>query len=761
MAAHSGANADTGSLLTFALAATYWRACNPTQYQPLVSTIAIAVCRDITGGSAITLTNVTLQLPPAESAQMESAAQAAIAAAGSSDAAVLSMVYPTANGSLPVVYRSLWFSNGPSYAASSGDYASLFVGRRRRMLQLPASAQESSTTAAGPHGHSRVLLRRLLQISSSAAAAPVISATAAPSAAASVRMLCVGSLEGLGLSGRNICMAAQDAGAPLPPGYLWPATTSSASSNWAPWKAALVAISVAVVCLAAAWGVIAVRRKKRQQQQLAAEKYALRSGSGSDGRMDLESVNGHRDQSSGGHSIKTSAAAMAAASGLLAASSTSSATLRKLAQTLDNMSAGAADTTDSASSVTVAAAASGGSKGKDLDTAPYASANSKGGTTASDKLRQEHSVTVGLGEELGRLAAIHQSLLSPAAVDDGEEAYQRAVAQQAAAGGALAAGTDPRNAQQQQQQGDLQALRSASSLQQQQQQPSTVQRLSSAITAVSAEMHMRRLGGHTAGHTAAAGASDTAASSNTGLAGAQGSDLNSIAVAAACRGKGPVAQQQQQQCAVSTPVQGKAESGGPPVSREGSGSSTGSQQQQQLRQLQLHEVIGSGTFGVVYRATWQGIPAAVKVMQLPAAAAGSGEIAAGGLEVCCSRREQMAVMETALGSSLSHPNIVQVYTYHLRPLGQAWPSEDGAATAAADGSSGASAAADEAVAASLMRHSSVRKGSGGSSGSTAVTGYELQLVMEYCPLVSCMRLLIGASCPGWLHCFRPIVTCSG
>jgi hypothetical protein len=32
------------------------------------------------------------------------------------------------------------------------------------------------------------------------------------------------------------------------------------------------------------------------------------------------------------------------------------------------------------------------------------------------------------------------------------------------------------------------------------------------------------------------------------------------------------------------------------------------------------------------------------------------------------RREKMAIMETAISSSLSHPNIVQTYTYEVRPL---------------------------------------------------------------------------------------------
>lgn len=96
-----------------------------------------------------------------------------------------------------------------------------------------------------------------------------------------------------------------------------------------------------------------------------------------------------------------------------------------------------------------------------------------------------------------------------------------------------------------------------------------------------------------------------------------------------------------------------------PVSTTSQGSSQGNKAAAAAAstalQLQLHEVIGSGTFGVVYRATWRGIPAAVKVVQLPGGADSVGR--GGGRRQ--SRREQMAVMETALGSSLSHPNIVQ------------------------------------------------------------------------------------------------------
>jgi hypothetical protein len=32
------------------------------------------------------------------------------------------------------------------------------------------------------------------------------------------------------------------------------------------------------------------------------------------------------------------------------------------------------------------------------------------------------------------------------------------------------------------------------------------------------------------------------------------------------------------------------------------------------------------------------------------------------------KREKMAIMETAISSSLSHPNVVQTYTYAVRPV---------------------------------------------------------------------------------------------
>jgi len=59
---------------------------------------------------------------------------------------------------------------------------------------------------------------------------------------------------------------------------------------------------------------------------------------------------------------------------------------------------------------------------------------------------------------------------------------------------------------------------------------------------------------------------------------------------------------------------------------------------------------------IVAAAYWRGSLVAVKMMLLPAAMSG---------KEC---REKMAIMETAISSSLSHPNIVQTYTYEVKPL---------------------------------------------------------------------------------------------
>jgi hypothetical protein len=117
---------------------------------------------------------------------------------------------------------------------------------------------------------------------------------------------------------------------------------------------------------------------------------------------------------------------------------------------------------------------------------------------------------------------------------------------------------------------------------------------------------------------------------------------------------------------------------------------------------------------------------AVKIMVLPSYMAGK------------ERRERMAIMETAISSSLSHPNIVQTYTYAVEPI-------TGNTDVEGHGSGGG--LHDSSRSFPVVLQGEVGPKEEGSHPSAHVHSWEVRLVQEFCDKGSLKEALQG-------HLFR-------
>ncbi|GAX77879.1 hypothetical protein CEUSTIGMA_g5321.t1 [Chlamydomonas eustigma] len=138
--------------------------------------------------------------------------------------------------------------------------------------------------------------------------------------------------------------------------------------------------------------------------------------------------------------------------------------------------------------------------------------------------------------------------------------------------------------------------------------------------------------------------------------------------------------------------------------------------------IQIQELLGEGSFGKVYKALWKGTVVAVKSMVFSKQMSN------------VEKHERMAIMEAAISSSLSHPNIVQTYTYSLRSITDG--SDRGCSGSQSDmeGSAGTAKHPDGIQVAS-WRASSLKP------AHIHKTGFEVQLVLEYCQHGSLRSLL--------------------
>ena len=142
--------------------------------------------------------------------------------------------------------------------------------------------------------------------------------------------------------------------------------------------------------------------------------------------------------------------------------------------------------------------------------------------------------------------------------------------------------------------------------------------------------------------------------------------------------------------------------------------SVGAAQMAEADTIVLLSPLGSGSYGSVHLGDWRGAQVAVKRMLLPHTMS------------LTNRAESMAVMEVAISSSVSHPNLVQLYTYRVTPINERILSTE---------FSTGKGNTMERVTASIIP--SPRN----SDMSEAIAAFELLLVLEYCDRGSLRSIL--------------------